>query len=159
MVAILAALPAVAADVGRLQKAEPLRAQPYRDARVLSTLAAGDRVEIQKRQGGWFQVKSARGRGWVRMLSVRRAEAGKAGAATEVSGLLALASGRAGTGTVVATTGIRGLNEEQLKAAKYSAAELQLSDGYVQSSADARRFAARGKLVARAVDYLAAPAD
>jgi hypothetical protein len=157
--AVFAALPAAAADAGRLQKAEPLRAEPFRDASTLSTLAAGDRVDILRRRGGWFQVKSAKGNGWVRMLSVRRGEAGKASGESEAAGLLGLASGRAGTGTVVATTGIRGLNEEQLKAAKYSASELRLSDSFVQSPADARKFAAKGKLNPRPMDYLPAPTE
>ena len=156
---VLAALPAAVADIGRLQKAEPLKAQPFRDATTVAKLAAGDRVEILKRQGGWFQVKGARGSGWVRMLSVRRGEAGKASGASEAAGLLGLASGRAGTGKVVATTGIRGLNEEQLKAATYSESELRLSDSFVESRADARKFALNAKLAARAMDYLAAPAQ
>lgn len=159
VMAVLAALPAVAADIGRLLKAEQLKTQPFRDATIVSNLAAGDRVEILRRQGGWFQVKSARGSGWVRMLSVRRGQAGKASGTSEAAGLLGLASGRAGTGKVVATTGIRGLNEEQLKAARYSESELRLSDSFVESRVDARKFAVNGKLAARAMNFLAAPAQ
>jgi hypothetical protein len=156
---LLAAVPALSAETGTLLKADPLRAEPFRDARTQATLAPGDIVEILQRQGAWFRVKTAKGDGWVRMLSVRRGSAGKANAAGEVSGLLGLASGRAGTGKVVATTGIRGLNEEQLVAAKYSESELTLADSLVQSRADAGKFAARGKLAPRAVDYLPAPTE
>ena len=156
---LLAALPAAAAESGKLLKADELKAEPFRDAKTLSVLAAGDKVDILKRQGGWIQVKSSKGSGWVRMLSVRRGEAGKPGGAGDAAGLLGLASGRAGTGKVVATTGIRGLNEEQLKAAKYSEFELKLSDAYVESAAEARKFAAKGKLAARKMDYLPAPAE
>jgi len=156
---ILVALSAAAADTGKLQKADQLKAEPFRDARTVSTLAAGDNVEILKRQGGWFQVKSAKGSGWVHMLSVRRGEAGKASGESDTTALLALASGRAGTGKVVATTGIRGLNEEQLKAAKYSESELRFSDSLVQSATDAQKFAARGKLAPRTMDYLPAPTE
>ena len=76
---VLAALPAAAADVGRLQKAESLKAQPFRDATNVSNLAAGDRVEILKRQGGWFRVKSARGSGWVRKWAPGQRPTGTAG--------------------------------------------------------------------------------
>ena len=93
------------------------------------------------------------------MLSVRRGEAGKASAESDVSGLLGLASGRAGTGKVIATTGIRGLNEEQLKAAKYSESEIKLSDSLVESLAEARKFAVLGKLAPRKIDYLPAPTE
>lgn len=156
---LLAAVPTLSAETGTLLKADQLRAEPFRDAKAKSTWAPGDNVEILQRQGGWFRVRTAKGDGWVHMLSVRRGKAGKANAEGEVSGLLGLASGRAGTGTVVTTTGIRGLSEEQLIAAKYSESELRLSDSLVQSRAEAGKFAARGKLVPRAVAYLPAPTE
>ena len=154
---LIASVLAASAETGTLLKADQLRAEPFRDATVVSTLAAGDRVEILLRQGAWYRVKTAKASGWLHMLSVRRGEAAKAGAASEASGLLALASGRAGTGKVVATTGIRGLDEEQLKSATYSESELGYSDSLVASSAAAAKFAAGGKLVARASAYLPAP--
>lgn len=156
---LLVALPAAAAESGRLLKADQLKAEPFRDAKTISALAAGDKVDILKRQGGWLQVKSSKGNGWVRMLSVRRGEAAKTSGAGDAAGLLGLASGRAGTGKIVATTGIRGLSEEQLKAAKYSESELKVSDSFVESAAEARKFAAKGKLAPRKMDYLPAPAE
>ncbi|MEY4760153.1 MAG: hypothetical protein RLZZ200_9 [Pseudomonadota bacterium] len=146
-------------DTGKLVVAETLRAEPFRDARVLAPLKAGENLQIVKRQGGWYQVRSGKRSGWVRMLSVRRAESGKANVVREASGLLDLASGRAGTGKVLATTGIRGLDEEQLKAAAFDAAALVESDGYVKSVEAAASFAARGRLVARRLEYLADPAQ
>jgi hypothetical protein len=146
-------------ESGTLLKAEPLKAEPYTDGKSLTTLAPGTRVEILQRQGGWFRIKSAKGIGWVHMLSVRRGAAAKANAAGEVGGLLSLASGRAGTGTVVATTGIRGLDEEQLKTATYDAAQLTLADTFVVSRAAAADFAANARLAARAIDYLPAPKE
>jgi hypothetical protein len=101
-------------------------------------------------------VKSTKGSGWVRMLSIRRGEARKG--TGDAAGLLGLASGRAGTGKVVATTGIRGLSEEELKAAKFDAGQLKLAESHATSRAEAKKFAAKGKLVARQVDYLPAPA-
>ncbi|MFA6921831.1 MAG: SH3 domain-containing protein, partial [Gallionella sp.] len=52
------------------------------------------------------------------------------------------------------TTGIRGLNEEELKAAKYDEKQLNLVESYAVSRADAQKFAANAKLVARRMDYL-----
>ncbi len=159
LAALLPALPAAAAESGALLKADQLKAEPFRDANAIATLTSGEKVEILKRQGAWFRVNTAKGAGWVRMLSVRRGEAAKASAEGEVSGLLGLASGRAGTGKVVATTGIRGLDEEQLKAAKFSDSELKLSDSLVVGLAQARTFAEMGKLIPRKVDYLPAPKE
>ena len=155
---LLLAAPVVhAGDKGVAVKADELRAEPFRDAKTVGVLAAGDRVEIIKKEGGWLRIKSAKGSGWVRMLSVRRGEARKTAAGSEVAGLAGLASGRAGTGKVVATTGIRGLNEEELKAAKYNEDELKLADSYVASKAAAQKFAAKGKLAARQMNYLPNP--
>lgn len=155
MLAVLLAMPAAhAGESGTTVKADELKAEPFRDAITVSVLAAGDKVEILKKDGGWLQIKSAKGSGWVRMLSIRRGEARKTTAGGEVAGLAGMASGRAGTGRVVAATGIRGLDEEELKAAKYNETELKLAESYLASRAEAQKFAAKGKLAARRMDYL-----
>lgn len=152
---LLIAQIAWAGESGTALKTDSLRAEPFADAKETAKLAAGDKVEILKKSGGWLQVKSAKGSGWVRMLSIRKGTARKGSG--EASGVLALASGRAGTGKVVATTGIRGLNEEELKSAKFNEAEVKLAESYATSKADAQKFAAQGKLTARKFDYLPAP--
>jgi len=144
-----------AAESGTALKADDLKVEPFRDAKTVAKLAAGDKVDILKKDGGWLQVKSAKGKGWVRMLSIRKGDARKGSGSA--SGVLALASGRAGTGKVVATTGIRGLNEEELKAAKFNEEELKLAESYASSKPEASKFAASGKLAARPFDYLPAP--
>lgn len=144
-----------AAESGTALKSDDLRAEPFRDAKTLATLVAGDRVSILKKDGGWYQIDSAKGKGWVRMLSIRKGEARKGG--SDASGLAGLASGRAGTGKIVATTGIRGLNEEELKMAKFNEEELKRAESYATGKPEAAKFAAQGKLAARTFDYLAAP--
>ena len=144
-----------AAESGTALKADDLKTEPFRDARAVAKLAAGDKVDILKKDGGWLQVNSAKGKGWVRMLSIRKGDARKGG--SDAGGVLALASGRAGTGKVVATTGIRGLNEEELKAAKFDEAELKRAESYASSKPEAAKFATQGKLAARPFDYLPAP--
>jgi hypothetical protein len=151
---LLGASAAWAAESGTLMKAEELKAEPFRDAKTLKNLAAGEKVGILGKDGGWFKVKAGKGNGWVRMLSVRKGDAKQA--PSKASGLLALTSGRAATGKVVATTGIRGLNEEELKAASFNADELQLAESYAVKKSDAQKFAAQGKLVSRQFDYLPA---
>ena len=144
-----------AAESGTLLKGDDLKAEPFRDAKTVAALAAGDKVDILKKEGGWYEVKSAKGKGWVRMLSIRKGDARKGGG--DAAGVLALASGRAGTGKVVATTGIRGLSEEELKAAKFNEAELKRAESYATGKSEAAKFAASGKLAARPFDYLPAP--
>lgn len=144
----------VAGEAGSMSKADEMKAEPFRDAKSVKALAAGEKLDILSKQGGWFKVKVGKVTGWVHMLSVRKGDA-KKGAST-ASGLLALSSGRAGTGKVVATTGVRGLNEEELKAATFNEAELQRAEANASSKADAAAFAKQGKLAARSFDYLPA---
>ena len=142
---------AQAQDKGVALKADKLVAEPFADAKQVGSLAKGDAVTILKKSGGWYQVKGKGPQGWVRMLSVRRGEAGKSSAAKDVA---AISTGRTGTGQIVSTTGVRGLSEEELKAAKYDEKELMKAESFVVSKADAGKFAQKGKLLARAVNYL-----
>jgi hypothetical protein len=145
---------AMASEAGAMSKADDMKAEPFRDAKSVRALAVGEKLDILSKQGGWFKVKAGKATGWVHMLSVRKGDAKKG--ADNASGLLALSSGRAGTGKVVATTGVRGLNEEGLKAATFNEAELQRAEANASSKADAAAFAKQGKLVARTFDYLPA---
>jgi len=145
------ALGAGAAQYGTLRKAESLRAKPYIDAKAVMTLPAGAKVELLDRQGAWYRVKSGRKTGWVRMLNVATVASKPAAMAK------APATGRAGTGAVVATTGVRALNAGELATAVRNDTELARLDSYAVTETDAARFAAQGKLKAIKLDYLPAP--
>ncbi len=151
-IAAKAKVATVTTESGSALKADDIKTEPFRDAKKVGSLASGDKVEILTKDGGWLKVKSQKGNGWVRMLSIRKTGSGKA--ANNAGGLLALASGRAGTGKVVATTGIRGLSEEELKSAQFNAEQLTLAESYGVSQVQAQQFAAQGKLKARTMDYL-----
>lgn len=152
---LLATHLAWAGESGSAIKADSLRDQPFQDAKVTAQIAKGEHADILKSSGGWSQVKTAKGTGWVRMLSLRRDAARNT--ATSGSSLSTLAAGRSGTGKIVATTGIRGLNEEELKAAQYNEGEVTLTESYSSTKTEAQKFALAGKLVAQKVDYLPAP--
>jgi hypothetical protein len=152
---MLAMQPAVAVETGTALKADAIKKEPFSDAKTVATLAVGDKVNILKKNGGWLSVKSTKGNGWVRMLSIRRGEAKKGKGVAE--SFMGLASGRAGTGKVVATTGIRGLSEEELKSAKFDADELNLAESFMTTRAEAQSFANQGKLKPRSLDYLPLP--
>jgi uncharacterized protein YgiM (DUF1202 family) len=151
-------LGAVAAqETGTALKPDDIKAEPFKDAKTIGRVAKGDRVEILARKSGWLQVKAGGKRGWVRMLSVRRGQAAGTDVGKEVGGIAGNATGRAGTGPVVSSTGVRGLSEEELKAAKFDEAELQRAEALAVAAADAKAFAAQGKLVARQLAFLPGP--
>lgn len=150
------ATPALAQDQGVALKQDDIKAEPFNDAATVGTVKKGDAVSILKKQSGWLQIKAAQGTGWVRVLSVRKGT-GEGNATAEIAGVASVATGRAGTGQVVSTTGVRGLGEEDLKGAKFSEEELKKADAAAVTAEMAKQFAAKGELVARAVPWLPAP--
>lgn len=153
--ALLAATAAGATETGTALKNDSLRAEPYGDARSVGSLTRGDKLDILDKKGAWLKIKTTQNSGWVRLLSVKRGALGKS---NDAAGVLGLATGRSGTGQVVSTTGVRGLNEEDLKAARFSEDEIRKLEGNGISSAEAQQFAAAGSLKPRKLDYLPAPA-
>lgn len=141
----------LAAETGSAIKADVIKAEPFRDAKTVAALAAGSKVTIVKREGGWILISEPK-KGWVRMLSIRRGSTSPAG--TKTSSILDLASGRAGTGNVVSSTGIRGLNEEELKKAEFNGKEVELAESFTVNKNEADGFAAKAGLKARSVAYL-----
>jgi len=65
--------------------------------------------------------------------------------------------GTLGTGQIVSTAGIRGLDEEKLKAAQYDAAQVNQLESQTVSADAARSFAAQAGLHNRPVAYLPDP--
>lgn len=141
---------ALAADVGTALKADTLRAEPFADAKTVGSLNKNDSVDILSKKGAWLKVKSKKSTGWVRLLSVKRGGVSKS---DHASGIASVASGRAGTGKVVSTTGIRGLSAEELKAAKFNEAEMKQLESYTLSAADAQSFAKAGGVNATQLSY------
>lgn len=148
-----------ASDPGVAVRTCQVMSEPFKDAREVLSLKEGDTVEILRRKGGWFEVSRKGKTGWVRMLYVRRGGAAeKVSAATEASGVLGLATGRAGSGNVVAATGVRGLNEEELKEAEFNEHELQTLKTYRTSKKQAHEFANQAGLQVQKVPFMQ-PAD
>lgn len=135
---------------GTMIKDEDLRATPSGTAAKVASVGKGSSVEVLARQGGWTQVRAGGRTGWVRILSVRTTVS-----TTGAGDLAALTAKR--DGQVVAVAGLRGLNEEELKTAKFNLQELKLLDGYKSDQAGATRFARAANLVSRQVAYLPEP--
>lgn len=154
---LLLAVGAHGADTGTALKTDEVKAQPFRDAKKVGAIAKGDKVQILRKQGGWLEIKVGGKQGWVRMLSVRRGEAGKTDAAKEAGAVAGLATGRTGTGQVVSTTGVRGLGEEDLKQAKFSEEEIRKAESYRVSAQAAQQFAQAAKLAPRRLAFLPEP--
>lgn len=66
--------------------------------------------------------------------------------------------GTLGTGQIVSTAGIRGLDEEKLKSAQYNSAQVEQLESQVVSADAARSFAAQAGLHSRSIAYFPDPA-
>lgn len=143
------AMTAIAAEPGTALKADTLRAQPFADAKSSGSLTKNESLEILTKKGAWLQVKTKKSTGWVRLLSVKRTSSNHS-----LKGTMAVATGRAGTGKVVSTTGIRGLSAEELQSAQFNETEIQKMESLAASTADAQRFAASGGLSSNNTAYL-----
>lgn len=130
-----------------------LRQAPASDAAVVASLAVNATVDALERKGGWMRIKAEGGaEGWVRMLALRYAASGAAKQGD--SGIVQLFNvARTGTSGTQVTTGVRGLDAEQLAKAKPNAAELRKLQDYAASAEAAAGFAASGKLEARKLAY------
>jgi hypothetical protein len=140
-----------AAETGSALKEDVLRKEPYSDALKIGNLARGETLQILDKKGAWLKVKTTKAMGWVRLLSVKK---GTAASSNQIKGVWDVASGRAGTGKVVATTGVRGLTEEDLKNARYNEAEIKKMERYTQTTQEGQQFAQKGGLRAIKFSYL-----
>lgn len=149
LIGLAAPILVLAGESGTAIKADVLRAEPFADAKTDGNLNKNDAVDILGKKGAWLQVKSKSASGWVRILSVKRG-----GTSTSGGSIADIASGRAGTGKVVSTTGIRGLSAEELKAAKFNEYEMKKMDSYAVNASDAQKFALAGGLTSTQLSYL-----
>ena len=150
---ILLFLPLLAwAEPATVIKATELKQEPASDAGTVAALPENTALEALERKGGWTRVKGQAGEGWVRMLALRFGGSGtpKPGA-SGVSQLFNVA--RTGTSGTQVTTGVRGLDAEQIASAQPNPAELARLQQFAADRPAAASFAAQGKLDAKAIDY------
>jgi uncharacterized protein YgiM (DUF1202 family) len=149
---VLVAAPAFAQETGYAVRETEVKKEPYIDAQTVGTLAEKAQVKVLARQNGWMQVESGSQSGWVRMLSIRM----DSGSSGFVSGLKSLFSvARTGSSGRTVTTGVRGLDKEDIKNAKPNPEELKKLAGFAAGKVDAEQFAAGNpKLVNQKIDYL-----
>ena len=151
---ILLLLPVLAlAEPAAVIRATELKKEPASDAAKVADLAANAPVDAMERSGGWIRVKTQAGaEGWVKLLALRY---GGPGAAKQGdSGMQqALNVARTGTSGTQVTTGVRGLDAEQIAAARPNAAELKKLQSYAETRDASSGFAESGRLQPQRVEY------
>jgi Bacterial SH3 domain len=153
LLALCLLLPLLAwAEPATVIKVTELKQAPATDAATVATLPENTAVEALERKSGWTRVKASSGEGWVRMLSLRFGGEVKPKAGS--SGLTQMFNvARTGTSGTQVTTGVRGLDAEQLANAQPNPAELAKLEKFAADRDAAAKFAAQGKLAPKSVDY------
>lgn len=138
----IAAVAVAATPTGTISQATELRAKPFTDGQLLKQLPAGTEVSVLQREGGWYEIKAPE-QGWVPMWRVRFPAGSGGGGA-----IAAIQSGRAAATRSTATTGVRGLSEEELARATPDPAAVVALEQLAVPPDQARVFALQGKLQA-----------
>ncbi len=146
---------ATLAEPVTVERDSVLRVEPRTDAGVTGNLAKGATGEAVARKGAWVQVKSGTVTGWMYSFNVRfgavtagASEGGGSGSA------LGRVFGPRRQVNVTATIGIRGLEEEDLKQARFDGGQLQALDGFAATRPQAETYAGEVGLRASPMDYL-----
>lgn len=151
--AALAAAPALAAEKAAVVRAAELKDRPFVDATTVQTLSANAPVTVLVRQGAWAQVEAGGAKGWVRVLNLRLDGAQQAhptgGGLSSAAALF-----RTGSSGKTVTTGVKGMDEADIRNATPNPAQLAQLDTLAPNAADARANAMQSGLHESAVTYL-----
>jgi Bacterial SH3 domain len=141
------------ADPATTIRAVELKQAPASDAETVATLEEEATVQTGERRGGWIRVKTDAGAsGWVKFLALRFSGTGRG--KNSDSGVAQLFNpARSGSSGSQVTTGVRGLDAEDISAAQPNPTALERMDGYAVNADEASRFAAAGPLQPQSVDY------
>jgi hypothetical protein len=164
---LLAATAALAQEAAFTNRATELKDKAAFEAVVIIPLPAETPVKVLARSSGWTKVEVNGKTGWVRVFHLRfpaTVESGSSSSSGSFLGGLTSSLGIGGKprpeGTKLATVGIRGLTEEDMKNASPNPEALKKMQSWRVDKASAERFAKDGKLVTASVDYEdAAPAS
>ncbi len=123
-----------------------LRSDPAGDAVAVATLPAETELSVFERLGGWYRVQADAGAGWLRLASLRFPSTAQRQADSGVDQLLnsmrsGTYAGRSGT-----TTGVRGLDANDINNASANESQLEKLEGLASTPDAGRAFATAGGL-------------
>jgi hypothetical protein len=152
---LLGAGNALAAERGLIIRAGELKAQPFIDAAKTASVTPNQPVTIVERKGAWASVESNGQKGWVRLLNVRlepRSGAASTGRPGSTGGITSLLSTGSRGGSV--TTGVKGMDETDIRNASPNLAELDRLNGLSVEPPEARADATKYGLKENTLGYL-----
>ncbi len=145
-------LAAAHAEPVTLERDSVLRSEPRTDAATLTSLPSGTTGDALARQGAWVQIRSGSATGWLYSFNVRFGAAPSSG--DGAGSVLGRVFGPRQRVNVTSTIGIRGLDEEDLKQARFDNSQLHQLDSFAATRDQAESHAGEIGLSAARMDYL-----
>ena len=153
LLASAVAVPAAAQQV-TVERDTPLYSEPRLESAPVAQLKQGASGDVVGKEGGWLNLKTPAGTGWLFSFNVRfpsqKADGGDAGSGSALGRVF----GPRRSTSVASGIGIRGLEEEDLKQATYNAGQMKLLGGYATTREAAEQGARGAGLAPAKVDYL-----
>ena len=158
----LLSIPAAhAAEKGLVIRAGDLMAQPFIDAAKSGPVTANQPVTILQRKGGWANVETGGRNGWIRLLNLRLEPRPASAAPTQRSGGPSVSNLtnpssllRTGSTGRTVTTGVKGMDEEDIRNAAPDYVQLQLLGTLGVDAAAGRGHAQKSTLKEATLGYL-----
>ena len=154
------------ADVWSVRDTQ-VRKNPSFSSKKILSVKKGEQLNKLKRKGGWVYVQSGNAKGWLRSYELRNSKVqfsvstAKPSLSGTIEGLsrstASLFGNKASTTTqksVVATLGVRGLSEDELKNAKPNYSALDALAGYQANKQKAQALAAAVALKSTRIKYM-----
>ena len=148
---LCAGLTAARAESVTLERDNVLRSEPRIEAATVANLPNGSTGEALARQGAWVQIRSGTTTGWLYSFNLRFGAA--AGSGDGVGLVLGRVFGPRQRVSVTSTIGIRGLDEEDLRQARFDDGQVRQLDSFAASRDQAQSHAGAAGLDAAGVDY------
>lgn len=135
----------------KVVKDSSLKEKPSFKSPEIAKLTTNQNVEILQRQRGWYQISAQPSQqGWVTLLQVRFEASLKKSGSSDLSKFISL---RKGHSNVTATTGVRGIGENDIKNAKANFVALEQAKQFKVAPKDARFFAKQAALSSQSIAY------
>ncbi|HXF66966.1 MAG TPA: SH3 domain-containing protein [Burkholderiales bacterium] len=151
-VILSSAAASAAAQRAVLERDSPLYAEPRLESARVAELKQGAAAEVTGKQGVWLRVKTPDAAGWLFSFNVRfQSKAGEGGEGGGAA--LGRLFGPRRSVAVTSTIGIRGLEEEDLRQAKFDAGQMKLLESYAASKEAAERAARAAGLAPVELEY------
>lgn len=157
-----------AADVWSVRDTQ-VRKNPSFSSKKIQPVKKGEQLNKIKRKGGWVQVQKGKSKGWMRSYELRNSRiqfsandsAAKPGLSGTIQGLsrstASLFGNKASVSTqksVVATLGVRGLSEDELKNAKPNYRAVDALASYQSNKKQAAALATAVALQSARIKYI-----